>query len=73
MTTVEYVFSIGDEVFIKDLTVNGHVIGLFTGQFGNEYEIAYFYDGALRKEYLFEFMLGRKTISHTEFVPKRLQ
>ncbi len=69
MTTIEYSFSLGDLVMIKELKVNGYVIGLFTGQYGSEYEVAYFYDGDLKKEYLFETMLEMKNNSRSSFSP----
>ena len=73
MTTITYEFSIGDMVTVKDLKVAGHVIGLFTGLFGNQYEIAYFYDGELKREYLFPFMLDTKVNMRSAFVGKETE
>jgi hypothetical protein len=73
MTTITYEFSIGDMVTVKDLKVTGHVIGLFTGLFGNQYEIAYFYDGELKREYLFPFMLDTKVNMRSAFVGKETE
>jgi len=73
MITITHEFSIGDKVTIKDLKVIGHVVGLFTGLFGNQYEIAYFYDGELKREYLFPFMLDTKVDMRSAFVGKELE
>lgn len=67
MTTIEYEFAIGDEVRVKGLNVSGFVIALFTGELGNQYEVAYFYEGDLRKEYLFSFQLSDKEERSTGF------
>lgn len=73
MTTITYEFSIGDIVTVKDLKVTAHVVGLFTGLFGNQYEIAYFYDGELKREYLFPFMLDMKVNMRSAFVGKETE
>ena len=67
MTTIDYEFAIGDEVKVKGLNVSGFVIALFTGEFGNQYEVAYFYEGDLRKEYLFKFQIADKEDRATGF------
>lgn len=68
MTTIDYQFAIGDEVRVKGLNVSGFVIALFTGEFGNQYEVAYFYEGDLRKEYLFDFQIETPTKSCKGFL-----
>lgn len=67
MTTIEYEYAIGDEVCVKGLNVPGFIIGLFTGEYGNQYEVGYFYEGDLRKEYLFKFQIDVKEDKTTGF------
>ena len=61
MITVKYKFAIGDRVVINDLKISGNVIALFTGEYGNQYYVMYFYDGGLKKEYLFDFQIASHT------------
>jgi len=67
MTTIDYKYAIGDEVMVRGLNAIGFVIALFTAEFGNQYEVAYFYDGDLRKEYLFDFQIDKPVAKRVGF------
>lgn len=58
MQKVDFDFSINDEVKVKELGVIGHVVGLYYGETGKQYEVAYFYDGDFKKLFIYGFQLS---------------
>jgi hypothetical protein len=57
MIKVEFKFSIGEEVAIKDINVKGTILSLFVGDTGIQYNVVYFDEGTRKKEYFYEFEL----------------
>jgi hypothetical protein len=52
--TIDYKFSIGDIVKIKELELNGRVISVWSGRRGNEIQVIYFCNGKREEVYFFE-------------------
>jgi len=54
---VDFNYSIGDKVKIKDIDISGFVVGLYYGDTGRQYQTAYFVDGEMKTIYLYEFQI----------------
>jgi hypothetical protein len=54
---IDFAYSLKQRVYIKDLHIFGTVTSLWYGETGNQYQIAYFYEGKRYKEYFYEFEL----------------
>lgn len=52
--TIDYKFTIGQEVMIKELGLKGKVIALFTGRRGNEINVRYCSNGKYDDIYFYE-------------------
>lgn len=52
---VEFTFSIGDTVKLKDLALTGTVTGLLHEQHGQQYRVAWWSNGERRCEWLHPF------------------
>ena len=56
---VDFLYSIKDEVSIKNLNVLGIVVGLYLGDTGVQYQVSYFADGSKVTTYLYEEQLKK--------------
>ncbi len=54
MVNISFKYELGEKVRIKELGVDGHVIGLWYGDTGAKYQVAYFYHGDRQVEYLMD-------------------
>lgn len=55
---INFDFSIGDKVFIKDLNIMGVIVGLYYGDTGAQYQVSYIYDGIVRTGYMYKHFLS---------------
>lgn len=53
-TIIRYAFGIGQTVRVKELELNGLVIGLWTGRMGNEIQVRVFTNGKHDNIYFME-------------------
>jgi hypothetical protein len=54
---INYKFSIGEKVRIKELDWPGTVISLWSGRRGNEIQVRYCWNGKFEEVYFFEYEL----------------
>ena len=57
--SIEFTYAIGDRACITEIDVIGHVIGLYYGETGKQYQTTYFNGGEKVTAYLYDFQLSR--------------
>ena len=65
---IKFEYGIRDRVMILALNVVGMVVGLFYGESGRQYEVAYFLDGSKERTYLYSEEIGVPDGSELGFI-----
>ena len=59
--SIDFDYSLGDKVRITEIQISGHVVGLFYGESGKQYQVAYFVDGEMKTVFIYGFQLESAT------------